>query len=169
MQSLNLSAHTTALPSGVSACPSSRVTRSRRQSAATVRASAAVADNGTAVEKGVAFQINDVFPPAQPEPVSEAVQAMLDEQGLDYEASGLKFLTNEARERALAKKANKIEKLKNKKGGHAMWGEVHELGQLIRREWHCRHDVVTLSHQGVKLVGRINLGTSKAAAALIAS
>jgi hypothetical protein len=35
-------------------------------------------------------------------------------------------------ERALAKKANKIEKLKNKKGGHAMWGEVHELGQLIR-------------------------------------
>lgn len=132
MQSFDLSAHTTVLPSGVSARPSSRVTRTRRQSAATVRASAAVADNGTAVEKGLEFQINDVFPPAQPEPVSEAVQAMLDEQGLDYEASGLKFLTNEARERALAKKANKIEKLKNKKGGHAMWGEVHELGQLIR-------------------------------------
>ena len=34
--------------------------------------------------------------------------------------------------RALDKKANKIEKLKNKKGGHNMWSEVHELGQLIR-------------------------------------
>lgn len=34
--------------------------------------------------------------------------------------------------RALDKKANKIEKLKNKKGGHNMWNEVHELGQLIR-------------------------------------
>lgn len=101
MQSLHLSAHSTVLPSGVSARPSSRVTRSRRQPAAIVRASAAVADNGTAVEKGVEFQINDVFPPAQPEPVSEAVQAMLDEQGLDYEASGLKFLTNEARVRGL--------------------------------------------------------------------
>jgi len=101
MQSLNLSAHSTVLHSGVSARPSSRVTRSRRQPAAIVRASAAVADNGTAVEKGVEFQINDVFPPAQPEPVSEAVQAMLDEQGLDYEASGLKFLTNEARVRGL--------------------------------------------------------------------
>lgn len=34
--------------------------------------------------------------------------------------------------RALDKKANKIEKMKNKKGGQAMWSEVHELGQLIR-------------------------------------
>lgn len=34
--------------------------------------------------------------------------------------------------RALDKKANKIEKLKNKKGGHAAWEDVHELGQLIR-------------------------------------
>ena len=34
--------------------------------------------------------------------------------------------------RALNKKANKIEKLKNKKGGHAAWEDVHELGQLIR-------------------------------------
>ena len=101
MQSLNLSAHTTVLLSGVSARPVNRVTRSRRQSAATVRASAAVADNGTAVEEGVEFQINDVSPPAQPEPVREAVQAMLYEQGLDYEASGLKFLTNEARVRGL--------------------------------------------------------------------
>lgn len=101
MQSLNLNAHTTVLPSGVSARPVSRVTRSRRQSTAPVRASAAVADNGIAVEKGVEFQINDVFPPAQPEPVSEAVQALLDDQGLDYEASGLKFLTNEARVRGL--------------------------------------------------------------------
>lgn len=33
--------------------------------------------------------------------------------------------------RALHKKANKVEKMKNKKGGHKMWQEVHELGALI--------------------------------------
>ncbi len=45
---------------------------------------------------------------------------------------------------------------------------VNEL-MCCRRKWHCCHDVVTLSHQGVKLVWRINLGTAKAGAALIVS
>ena len=34
--------------------------------------------------------------------------------------------------RALAKKANKTEKLKNSKGGHQIWTEIGELGALIR-------------------------------------
>ena len=34
--------------------------------------------------------------------------------------------------RALAKKANKTEKLKNAKGGHQIWSEIGELGALIR-------------------------------------
>ena len=40
--------------------------------------------------------------------------------------------------RALDKKANKVEKMKNKKGGHNMWTEVHELGQLIRYFSHAK-------------------------------
>ena len=99
MQSLNLSTHSTVLPCPVSAWSSARVARNRRQSTVTVRAAAAVADNSTAVNNGLEFQINDVFPPAEPEPVSEEVQAIINEQGLDYEASGLKFLTNDARVR----------------------------------------------------------------------
>ena len=35
--------------------------------------------------------------------------------------------------KALAKKANKAEKTKNKKAGSRMWDEVHELGELVRR------------------------------------
>lgn len=90
--------------------------------------------NGAAVSNGsdYPFQVKDVFPPAQSEAISPEVQAILDDQGLDFETSGLKFLTNQARLRALDKKANKIEKMKNKKGGHKMWQEVHELGALIR-------------------------------------
>lgn len=34
--------------------------------------------------------------------------------------------------RSMAKKANKAEKVKNQKGGHKMWTEVSELGELIR-------------------------------------
>lgn len=97
MQSLNLTAHPAVLPAGHLARSTGRAARGRLHSAVTVRASAAVADNGVAAEKGVEFQVSADFPPAQPEPVSEAVQALIDEQGLDYEASGLKFLTNEAR------------------------------------------------------------------------
>jgi hypothetical protein len=39
---------------------------------------------------------------AQPEPVSEEVAALLAEQGLDLEASGLTYLSNEARVRPAA-------------------------------------------------------------------
>lgn len=39
---------------------------------------------------------------AQPEPVSEEVAALLAEQGLDLEASGLTYLSNEARVRLTA-------------------------------------------------------------------
>lgn len=35
--------------------------------------------------------------------------------------------------RALAKKAAKPEKIKSEKGGHMMWTEVGELGQMIRK------------------------------------
>lgn len=97
MQSFHLRSHTTVLPSCASARPRPRIARTSRQPTVTVRASPAVADNDTAVEKGLDFQVNDVFPPAEPEPVSEAVQAIIDEQGLNYESSGLKYLTNDAR------------------------------------------------------------------------
>ena len=35
--------------------------------------------------------------PASPEPLSDEVKALLEEQGLDFETSGLKYLTNDAR------------------------------------------------------------------------
>lgn len=35
--------------------------------------------------------------------------------------------------RALHKKAAKAEKVKTEKGGHMMWTEVGELGEMIRR------------------------------------
>ena len=221
MHSLNFQTFTPVLPS---ARPTQKAAVQRRQAALPVRASFAVAENAAsngngaansnsaAIDKGLSFQVNDAFPPSEPEPVSPEVQAIIDEQGLDYKASGLKYLTNDARvsslpcprrcmhkylagvihcsmsckgircrsnnsllrdlppqqdlsklsfakicscvsllhvlpgrtkgmyaepaldvqKRALDKKANKIEKLKNKKGGQAMWSEVHELGQLIR-------------------------------------
>jgi hypothetical protein len=39
------------------------------------------------------------MPVKQPEPVSVEVQALIDEQGIDFEISGLKFLSNDARVR----------------------------------------------------------------------
>lgn len=65
-------------------------------------------------------------------PVSEEVASLMAENGIDFERSGLTYLSNEARERAMAKKANKFEKLKNEKGGDKMWTEVSELAALIR-------------------------------------
>ena len=47
--------------------------------------------------------------------------------------------------RALAKKANKTEKLKNSKGGHQIWTEIGELGALIRWDlvlFPCKGDVL---------------------------
>ena len=67
------------------------------KASATVAGNGASTSNGSAVSNGLSFQVNDVFPPAEPEPVSPEIQAMIDEQGLDYETSGLKYLTNEAR------------------------------------------------------------------------
>lgn len=43
--------------------------------------------------------------------------------------------------RALAKKANKTEKIKNEKGGHRMWSEVSELGEMIRAGTHTWEDL----------------------------
>lgn len=50
----------------------------------------------------------------------------------DLDKSGLKYLSAEARERALAKKSNKFEKVKAEKCGSTMWTEVTELAALIR-------------------------------------
>jgi len=68
-------------------------------------------------------------------PLSEEVKAALAEKGLedvDMEVSGLKYIGEIARLKALEKKANKVEKLKVKKDGSRMWTEVQEIGELIR-------------------------------------
>ncbi len=51
---------------------------------------------------------------------------------------------------------------------HAAYGLC--INELVcrRGKWHCRHDVVTLSHQDMKLLWCIHLSTAKDAAALIA-
>ena len=46
--------------------------------------------------------------------------------------SGLKYLPESAREKALDRKANKFEKVKVQKCGSKMWTEVHELSALVR-------------------------------------
>jgi len=51
---------------------------------------------------------------------------------IDMEVSGLKHLSPEARERAMAKKANNFEKVKRAKCGSNMWTEVHELSALLK-------------------------------------
>lgn len=61
---------------------------------------------------------------------SAAVEAKGD--GVDMDVSGLRYLSDEARERALDRKANKFEKTKVKKCGSRMWTEVFELAELIR-------------------------------------
>lgn len=58
--------------------------------------------------------------------------ARLAELNIDFEKSGLKYLTNEARLRALDKKSTKFEKTKNEKCGSHMWSDVTELAALIR-------------------------------------
>jgi ferredoxin-nitrite reductase len=69
---------------------------------------------------------------AAPPPLSDEVAALVAEAGIDLDRSGLTYLSNEARARALAKKANKFEKIKNEKGGHRIWTEVSELAALVR-------------------------------------
>ncbi|CAD7698917.1 unnamed protein product [Ostreobium quekettii] len=52
---------------------------------------------------------------------------------VDLETSGLRHLPQAARDRALAKNANKFEKVKVAKCGSRMWTEIPELAELIRR------------------------------------
>lgn len=96
MQSFNVQAHGLQ-PCLATARPRYGAPHLPRHSSLQTRASAVVAENGAAVRTGLSFQVNDVFPPAEAVPVSPEVQAIIDEQGLDYEASGLQYLTNEAR------------------------------------------------------------------------
>eukprot|EP01024_Parvocaulis_polyphysoides_P010156 TRINITY_DN13366_c0_g4_i1.p1 TRINITY_DN13366_c0_g4~~TRINITY_DN13366_c0_g4_i1.p1 ORF type:complete len:585 (-),score=105.05 TRINITY_DN13366_c0_g4_i1:516-2270(-) len=63
-----------------------------------------------------AFQVNAVSAP----------------EDLDLEISGLKYLPEEARARALDRKANKFEKVKVKKCGSKAWEDVYEMAKLIR-------------------------------------
>ncbi|CAK0785196.1 hypothetical protein CVIRNUC_008402 [Coccomyxa viridis] len=73
------------------------------------------------------------YVPSEPEPLSEEVKALLEEKQVDFEASGLKYLSNDARLRSLtAPKSNKAEAIKVEKGGHRMWEDVHDLGEKIR-------------------------------------
>ena len=46
-----------------------------------------------------------------------------------------------AQMRALDPKANKAEKVKNAKGGHRMWTDVSELGEMIRAGTHTWEDL----------------------------
>lgn len=73
--------------------------RTAAQAAATANGTSngAAATNGAAINNGLEYQIQDTFPPGQVAPVSPEVQALLDDQGLDFETSGLAYLTNEAR------------------------------------------------------------------------
>ena len=97
MQTMNVKAHSTVLPAQTSVKPA----RAQRVLRPAVRAQAAATNgatsNGTAVENGLEYQIQDTFPPGKVAPVSAEVQALLDDQGLDFETSGLQFLTNDAR------------------------------------------------------------------------
>jgi hypothetical protein len=59
------------------------------------------------------------LPPAQADPALPAT-------------SGLRYLPQDARDRAQDKKANKFEKVKVEKCGSTAWQEVHELSALLR-------------------------------------
>ena len=48
------------------------------------------------------------YVPATPEPVSDEVKALMEEQGVDFETSGLKYLTNEARVGPCSLHSNKV-------------------------------------------------------------
>ncbi|KAL4420573.1 hypothetical protein ABPG75_010229 [Micractinium tetrahymenae] len=69
---------------------------------------------------------------AEVPPLSDEVAAKLAELNIDFEKSGLKYLPNEARLRALDRKSTKFEKTKNEKCGSHMWSDVTELAALIR-------------------------------------
>lgn len=104
MQTMNTALHGKVMPVQAAGTPR-RVhcvgrPRTVAQAAATTNgASNGTVSNKTASENGLGYQIQETFPPGQVAPVSPEVQALLDEQGLDFETSGLAFLTNEARVR----------------------------------------------------------------------
>lgn len=64
--------------------------------------------------------------------LSEEVSAKMAELNIDFEQSGLKYLSNDARMRAMDRKSVKFEKTKNEKCGSHMWNDVTELATLIR-------------------------------------
>jgi ferredoxin-nitrite reductase len=65
-------------------------------------------------------------------PLSPEVAAAVAEAGVDFSVSALRWLPDAARARALAKKANKFEKVKNARCGSLVWQEVEEVAALIR-------------------------------------
>ena len=101
MQTFSLPTTSSVLPQVSANRARSTAAHRSRQPSQLVTVKAAVAGNGAATSNGsdYPFHVNDVFPPAQSEAISPEVQAILDDQGLDFETSGLKFLTNEARVR----------------------------------------------------------------------
>jgi ferredoxin-nitrite reductase len=66
------------------------------------------------------------------EPLAEELKPLVEEKGVDWDKTGLKYLSNEARARALDRKANKAEKMKVQKDGSLMWTEIEDLAALIR-------------------------------------
>lgn len=66
------------------------------------------------------------------EPLADELKPLVEEKVPDWDKSGLKYLSNEARARALDKKANKPERMKVQKDGSVMWTEIEELAALIR-------------------------------------
>jgi ferredoxin-nitrite reductase len=63
---------------------------------------------------------------------SDQVLEKLSQLGVSPDISGLKHLSDDARLKAIDKKANKFEKIKVEKCGSHMWTEVEELATLIR-------------------------------------
>ncbi|BDA47083.1 Ferredoxin-nitrite reductase, chloroplastic [Coccomyxa sp. Obi] len=97
-------------------------------------ASATLTSSNGASNNGASSNGAHKWPAAEVPPLSDEVKAILEEKGIDFETSGLKYLTNEARLRSLAAaKKNKAEGTKAMKGGHRMWTEVTELAELIRK------------------------------------
>ncbi|KAK9807588.1 hypothetical protein WJX72_003483 [[Myrmecia] bisecta] len=76
--------------------------------------------------------VNFTYIPAEVQPPSDEVKELMKAAGLDFDTSGLQYLTNEARLRALHKKAAKPEKIKNGKCGSRIWSEIKEVGELVR-------------------------------------
>ena len=65
---------------------------------------------------------------------STSLEQLKQEQDIDMEKSGLKYLPEETQLRILGnKKSNKFEKIKVKKCGSTMWDEVEDLAKMLRK------------------------------------